>query len=193
LLRLDNHETLFEVRRPYGCFTSLSLSRDGRRLAAAWTAHHTGTNEGRVLVWNFPGGEELAELKPCFGEVAAAAFHPDGERIAATCATGQTARETALHLWQLPRGLEVLRLVETGVVVNFSPDGQWLASALGGEILFHDAATGEPLRGLQGHKAPVRALAFSPDGQRLASVGGVYPTKPEEKQPGEVKLWDLAT
>jgi len=31
---------------------------------------------------------------------------------------------------------------------------------------------------------------FSPDGRRLASAGG---TRKNEKEPGEVKLWDLTT
>ncbi len=40
---------------------------------------------------------------------------------------------------------------------------------------------------LAGHSAPVRYVAFSPDGKLLASAGGNY------GQPGEVKVWDVAT
>ncbi len=40
---------------------------------------------------------------------------------------------------------------------------------------------------LPGHVVPVRSVAFSPDGRRLASAGGNYGTS------GEVKVWDMAT
>jgi WD40 repeat protein len=43
------------------------------------------------------------------------------------------------------------------------------------------------MRTLAGHAAPIRCVAFSPDGKRLASAGGDY------GQPGEVKVWDMAT
>ncbi|MHB1556720.1 MAG: WD40 repeat domain-containing serine/threonine protein kinase [Isosphaeraceae bacterium] len=42
-------------------------------------------------------------------------------------------------------------------------------------------------RALPGHLAPVRGVAISPDGQRLASASGTF------GQPGEVKIWDMAT
>jgi WD40 repeat protein len=45
-----------------------------------------------------------------------------------------------------------------------------------------DAETGRELLTLQGHTTSVWNVAFSSDGQRLASVGG-----------GEVRVWDAQT
>ena len=47
-----------------------------------------------------------------------------------------------------------------------------------------DASTGEELHQLLGHAGYVWSVAFSPDGQRLASGSG-YAGK------GEIKLWDV--
>src|SRR5262249_1860141 len=45
---------------------------------------------------------------------------------------------------------------------------------------------GNEPRVLAGHRGGVNCVAFSPDGQLLATAGGSY------KAPGEVKLWDVA-
>src|SRR5262249_15598212 len=64
----------------------------------------------------------------------------------------------------------------------------------------YDAATGKELFPRQGHKEQVTAVAFSPDGKRLASVSyepGVWlwdaaTGKPERLLPHEQGLWSVA-
>lgn len=87
----------------------------------------------------------------------------------------------------------------TGVAyaVAVSPDGRWLASAGGGnpyyanpsaeiepgEVLLREYDTGRVVHVLKGHENIVTALAFSADGQWLASGG----------HDQRVVLWDTAT
>jgi WD40 repeat protein len=77
----------------------------------------------------------------------------------------------------------------------FSPDGQVLATygASSGkregkeewrhEVKLWDAGTGKLLRTLRGHGNDIHALAFSPDGKRLASMS---------RADGTTRIWDVA-
>jgi hypothetical protein len=71
-------------------------------------------------------------------EVFAAAFHPDGTRLATA------GRDRAVWLWDLERGEEVARLLgHTSYVwsLAFSPDGKTLASGSGdGTVRLWDTA-----------------------------------------------------
>lgn len=82
------------------------------------------------------------------------------------------------------------------VQVAFSPDGTLLATAASdegrnnqpGEVKLWDAASGQHRATLPGVTVPVCGLAFSADGKRLASAGGL-----PGNHKGEIVIWDLAT
>jgi WD40 repeat protein len=72
--------------------------------------------------------KECQVLRGHTDEVFAAAFHPDGTRLATA------GRDRAIWLWDLARGAAVARLPgHTSFVwsLAFSPDGQTLASGSG--------------------------------------------------------------
>jgi WD40 repeat protein len=67
----------------------------------------------------------------------------------------------------------------------FSPNGQSIAlSTEGGFVSLHDGQDPGRLTLLQGHMQGVHALAYSPDGSRLASTSGGAQS---------VILWDVDT
>lgn len=73
--------------------------------------------------------------------------------------------------------------------VQFSPDGQWLATADDADVVLYRSADLTAVRRLPGkdRRARVQCLAFSPDGKTLA-VG-----RAALKDPAALEIWDLAT
>ena len=70
------------------------------------------------------------------------------------------------------------------VAVGFSPDDHWLAVASANSLQLWDMQMPSPAPiPLRGHDKVINALAFSPDGLTLATVGD---------DPG-VRLWEMAT
>src|SRR5205085_770183 len=104
--------------------------------------------------------------------------------------------DRTVKLWDARTGQERTTLKgHTSYVfdVNFSPDGQTLASgsiywrwwgAWHGEIKLWDVQSGQERATLKGYAGDVYSVVFSPDGQTLASAGG-YPG------PGVITLWDV--
>ncbi len=66
----------------------------------------------------------------------------------------------------------------------YSPDGKYLAVTGYHEILLYDAETLQLVRRLIGISERIQSLAFSPQGDRLAAVGGA------PGRFGEVQVWD---
>lgn len=76
-----------------------------------------------------------------------------------------------------------LRISGQTVPGQWSPNGTLVASAQDHDVTIWDAETRKSLGRLQGHRADVRAVAWRPDGQQLASCA----------RDGTIRVWDVAT
>lgn len=167
-----HEETTF--RAADGRFECLALSPDGRVLI-------TG-GRGHTLSW-WDLRDSTNALLTLEGHRAV--FSRDG-RVLAVLNRGNEVRlyEVASRLLRTNLVLEP----PPGFVFTLSPDGRILASTTEMEdientIHLWSADSGQFLGSCAGHKQPVAAVAFAPDGRTLAS----------SSDDGTVKLWNVAS
>jgi WD40 repeat protein len=185
LQSLDGHEKRSDdsvyPRRTLG----VSFHPNGRELASAgW--------EGAVRTWNTETGAQLRIFRVDQAVAITAVYSPDGSQIAAAFSDG------TVRIWDPSNGRETRQLpcasdggsaATSTSMLAFRPDGRWLAACSNsldgapGEVRVFDSATGRLIFSLRGHTSKVVAVAFSPDGTRIATAGFDL----------TVKLWETET
>jgi hypothetical protein len=128
-------------------------------------------------------GREVRRLGGGKAPLAAVAALPDGMVVAASAqGTVRTwsygADGAALDGFDARSGR-----TKSAVALAVSADGRLGAAAAGPVVRLWAPETGKDVRALEGHGSPVTALAFTPDGQWLASGS----------ESGSMRLWDAWT
>ena len=155
-----------------GGATDIALSPDNSQLAVA-----AGIG---VWLYNVQTGTEIALLTGHTDRVNSVVYSPDGQ----TLASG-SYRE--IRLWNPSTQEHKTTFVHQGLnSLAYSPDGQTLALARWRGVDLLDAQTGERKLSLSGHTDVVRSLAFSSDGEKLASAS-------EWGEEKAVLLWNART
>ncbi|MEH2163789.1 MAG: serine/threonine-protein kinase [Nostoc sp.] len=166
---------------------SVAFSPDGQILA-------TASDDKTIKLWQVETLKEISTLLGHSHAVKSVAFSPDGQILASG------SWDKTIKLWDINTGREICTITGHQLQVNsvaFSPQGQILASASYDRTIrlwhipalesFQTEIQNRPcyslLSTLSGHAWAVLTVAFSPNGQILATGS----------DDNTIKLWDVNT
>jgi WD40 repeat protein/tRNA A-37 threonylcarbamoyl transferase component Bud32 len=158
-----------------GIVQRLAFNRDGTRLASAGT-------DGTVRVWEVNPRVTLPALRGHTSYVYPVAYSPDGRWIASG------SWDKTVRLWDARSGESRAVWAYPGRVLDlgFTPDGSRLVTACGddGLLRVREVASGRVVREIASGQKSVFALALSPEGGSVATIGDAG---------GDVVVVDLKT
>jgi WD40 repeat protein len=154
----DSKGELIKVVETGGEVLGMGVSSDGSKLA-------TIPSDGAVQLWDLTDYHKLSDVGGTGGfDTSDAVFSPDGNYLAADLVSG-------LYIWRLSDGKSLWDSPKNSLAVTYSPDGKYLAYAdvnQNNQIVLSSADGAEVIRTIEGTRAPVWELFFSPDGSLLA-------------------------
>ena len=145
--------------------TSIAFSPDGSALVA-------GSEDRTMRIWDAKTGELLRTISTDVHSVKSLAFSPDGETIVTGVSGGIGA---ALCLWDTATG-DLLwtrtRNFNSAPRVEFAPGGARISTGSSGDITLWGSEAGRLQQRLIGPSGGVHGIAYSPDGDTIASTSG---------------------
>ncbi|GAB5490914.1 MAG: hypothetical protein Phog2KO_11290 [Phototrophicaceae bacterium] len=155
----------------------------------------SGSADHDIILWSLADRAAIQTLSGHTGVVLNVVFSPDGSRIASSSAdetlgnVGDDVVDRTVRIWNIETLEDPLIIIpDSGFVraLDFSPTGDTVAygvwdSRESGTVRVHDANTGEEVQRFLAHTTPITAVAYSADGNKIASVAWDR----------TVRIWDL--
>lgn len=139
--------------------SSLSWSSDSRYIASATTQY--------VHAWDALSGASI--FTHLISGITEVAWSPGGKANAGELAFITNGHTEVWNVWQQVNGPVSIYPDTPNGVLAWSPDGDYLATASGHEIIIYNAQNGAHLYTYTGNIHTVSTLAWSPDGRFLVS------------------------
>lgn len=169
-LHLESDQGARRIATVSGQLTSAALRRDGRLLA-------TADQDNTWSIWSIDTEANTLRLEATAsqtGRLGFVAFSPDGTRLLTTNGAWPPYRseDRVARLWDWKRQTLVMELAHEDAFWHavLSPDGRHLAIAQSKIVRVWDIESGRET--MQFKQTTVESLAFTTDGQHLATAGG---------------------
>lgn len=159
LCSTDTGRLLMNIAIPLHQISAYAFSFDGKCVL-------TGTENGRVTLWNALSGNEECSRNFGTNEITCLAVSRDSCMIA----VGSTAG--VIRIWSTNSGSDILQFSrDTGFdarAISFSPNGHQLAAGSSdGQIRLWAIPSGTEVFSIQAHRAPICSISFSPNNSSL--------------------------
>jgi WD40 repeat protein len=161
---------------------AVAVSADGKRVASVGGS----INSGFASVIDVASKKEL--LATSFPkQFSSVGISPNGKYIAIAGRSGD------VKLLEADSGKTIFsKKLNSPAHVAFSPDGESITTATESKtVQIWDVPSGDEQAKLLGATMPLRCVAFSPDGKKLAAGGGVQQKKGEAN--GTIFVWNVVT
>jgi WD40 repeat protein len=168
-------------------FKRTAFSPDGRFIATVCL----DANTQLVRLWEIEAGREVASI-PQKDKVDAIAFSPNGEHLYLAATSLENTAQ--IRVWNAKTGNKVAQFSgdgDTGWVIGFSSEGQYLATKSEDSLQVWEVATNRLIVRLSQFNGMLQAATFSPDGKYLSTSSGSRKNFDEITNPYIVQVWEV--